>query len=75
MGINPAANLEAAIAAYDEAAAILRQLGLDKDLSAPLSNLGNARLTQAEMGINPAANLETAITAFDEAAAILRSWG
>ncbi|MGI0497995.1 CHAT domain-containing protein, partial [Arthrospira platensis CENA650] len=47
MGINPAANLESAIAAYDEAAGIRRRLGLDKDLSRTLTNLGNARLTQA----------------------------
>ena len=72
MGINPAANLDRAIAAYDEAAEILRRLGLEKDLSQTLTNLGVARRTQAEMGINPAANLDRAITAYDEAAEILR---
>ena len=72
MGIDPSANLEGAIAAYDEAAGIMQRLGLDKDLSATLTNLGNARTTQAEMGINPAANLEGAIAAYDESAGILR---
>ncbi|WP_410223487.1 CHAT domain-containing protein, partial [Limnospira platensis] len=72
MGINPAAHLESAITAYDEAAGIRRRLGLDKDLSSTLNNLGVARLTQAEMGINPAANLESAIAAYDEAAEIMR---
>jgi CHAT domain-containing protein len=75
MGINPTANLERAIAAYDEAAEIMRWLGLDKDLSATLTNLGNARSIQAEMGINPAANLERAIAALDEAAEIWRRLG
>ncbi|MDT9313470.1 MAG: CHAT domain-containing protein, partial [Limnospira sp. Paracas R14] len=56
MGINPAAHLERAITAYDEAAGIMRRLGLDKDLSSTLTNLGVARRTQAEMGINPAAH-------------------
>ncbi|WRH68278.1 MAG: CHAT domain-containing protein [Planktothrix sp. GU0601_MAG3] len=72
MGINPAANLDSAIASYDEAAGIMRGLELDKDLSGTLNNLGNARLTQAEMGINPAANLDSAIAAYDEAAGIRR---
>jgi len=75
MGINPAAHLESAIAAYDEAAGISRRLGLDKDLSGTLNNLGNARSTQAEMGINPAAHLESAIAAYDEAAEIMRRLG
>ncbi|MDT9313893.1 MAG: hypothetical protein P5701_26515, partial [Limnospira sp. Paracas R14] len=75
MGINPAAHLESAITAYDEAAGIRRRLGLDKDLSSTLNNLGVARLTQAEMGINPAAHLESAITAYDEAAGIRRRLG
>ncbi|MCW6035916.1 hypothetical protein K4A83_06470 [Spirulina subsalsa FACHB-351] len=30
-----------------------------------LTNLGNARQTQAQMGINPAANLESAIAHYD----------
>ncbi|MBS0018498.1 MAG: CHAT domain-containing protein [Arthrospira sp. SH-MAG29] len=75
MGINPVANLEGAIAAYDEAAGILRELGLDKDLSYPLNNLGVARSIQAEMGINPAANLEGAIAAYNEAEGIRRELG
>jgi len=75
MGINPAAHLESAIAAYDEAAGIRRRLGLDKDLSATLTGLGSARLTQAEMGIDPAAHLESALAAYDEAAGIRRRLG
>ncbi len=75
MGINPSANLESAIAAYDEAAGIMRRLELDKDLSSTLNNLGIARRTQAEMGINPAANLESAIAAYDESAGIMRGLG
>ncbi|MDT9216113.1 MAG: CHAT domain-containing protein, partial [Limnospira sp. PMC 1256.20] len=65
MGIDPTANLERAITAYDEAAGIMRRLGLDKDLSSTLTNLGVARRTQAEMGIDPTANLERAMTAYD----------
>ncbi|QNH59145.1 CHAT domain-containing protein [Limnospira indica] len=75
MGIDPTANLERAITAYDEAAGIRRRLGLDKDLSSTLNNLGVARRTQAEMGIDPTANLERAITAYDEAAGIRRRLG
>ncbi|MDT9193333.1 CHAT domain-containing protein, partial [Limnospira sp. PMC 1245.20] len=75
MGIDPTANLERAITAYDEAAGILRRLGLDKDLSSTLTNLGVARRTQAEMGIDPTANLERAMTAYDEAAGIRRRLG
>ncbi len=75
MGIDPTANLERAITAYDEAAGIRRRLGLDKDLSSTLTNLGVARKTQAEMGIDPTANLERAITAYDEAAGIRRRLG
>ncbi|VXD12893.1 CHAT domain-containing protein [Planktothrix paucivesiculata] len=72
MGINPAANLESAITSCDQAAGIMRRLGLDKDLSSTLNNLGIARSTQAQMGINPAANLDRAIAAYDEAAEIRR---
>ncbi len=75
MGIDPTANLERAITAYDEAAGIRRRLGLDKDLSHTLTNLGVARSTQANMGIDPTANLERAITAYDEAAGIMRRLG
>ncbi|MCT7973432.1 SAV_2336 N-terminal domain-related protein [Laspinema olomoucense] len=75
LGMNPAANLERAIAAYDEAAHIQRQLGLDLDLSRTLTNLGLARLAQAQMGINPTANLESALVAHDEAAHIQRQLG
>ncbi|MDT9234809.1 SAV_2336 N-terminal domain-related protein, partial [Limnospira sp. PMC 917.15] len=75
LGIDPIVNLEKAIAAYDEAAAIRRRLGLDKDLSSTLTNLGNAYRTQAELGMNPAANLERAIAAYDEAAGIRRRLG
>ena len=75
MGINPAANLDRAITAYDEAAEILRRLKLEKDLSSTLTNLGVAHQTQAQMGINPVANLEGAITAYHEAAAIRRALG
>ncbi|WP_434221639.1 SAV_2336 N-terminal domain-related protein [Limnospira platensis CENA597] len=75
LGIDPIVNLEKAIAAYDEAAGIRRRLGLDKDLSMTLTNLGNARRTQAEMGMDPGANLQSAIAAYDEAAAIQRHLG
>ncbi|QJB27471.1 CHAT domain-containing protein [Limnospira fusiformis] len=75
MGIDPTANLERAITAYDEASGIRQELGLDKDLSSTLTNLGNARRTQAEMGIDPTANLERAMTAYDEAAGIRRRLG
>ncbi|MDT9234229.1 CHAT domain-containing protein [Limnospira sp. PMC 917.15] len=75
MGIDPTANLERAITAYDEASGIRQELGLDKDLSSTLTNLGNARLTQAEMGINPTPNLERAIASHDEASGILRQLG
>ncbi|MDT9278162.1 MAG: hypothetical protein P5680_27205, partial [Limnospira sp. PMC 737.11] len=64
MGIDPTANLERAITAYDEAAGIMRRLGLDIDLSSTLNNLGVARRTHAEMGLDPTANLERAITAY-----------
>ncbi|MEC4807359.1 MAG: hypothetical protein SAJ72_24265, partial [Jaaginema sp. PMC 1080.18] len=63
------------IAAYDTAAEIRRGLGLEKDLSSTLNNLGIARLTQAEMGINPAVNLDEAIAAYDTAAEIRRGLG
>ncbi|MEA5421551.1 CHAT domain-containing protein [Spirulina sp. CCNP1310] len=72
MGINPAPNLDGAIAAYDQAAEIRRRLKLEKDLSTTLTNLGSAHLTQAQRGINPAANLDRAIAAYDEAAQIWR---
>ena len=75
LGINPAANLESAIAAYDEANAIRRELGLDKDLSSTLNNLGIARSTQAEMGINLTANLESAIAAYNKVAEIRQQPG
>jgi len=75
MGIDPARNLDAAIAAYDDAAEIMRRLGLEKDLSGTLNNLGIARLTQAQMGIDPARNLDAAIAAYDEAAEIRRRLG
>ncbi|MEC4853967.1 MAG: hypothetical protein SAJ12_23545, partial [Jaaginema sp. PMC 1079.18] len=75
MGINPAVNLDEAIAAYDTAAEIMRRLGLEKNLSQTLTNLGNARRTQAEMGINPAVNLDEAIAAYDTAAEIRRRLG
>ena len=75
MGIEPAENLQKAITAYNQAAEILRQPGLEKDLSSTLNNLGNARLTQAERGIEPAENLQKAITAYNQAAEILRQLG
>jgi CHAT domain-containing protein len=75
MGMDPGLNLQSAIAAYDEAAAILRRLGLDKDLSQTLTNLGIARSTQAQMGMDPGLNLQGAIAAYDEAAAIMRRLG
>ncbi|XDE65144.1 CHAT domain-containing protein [Arthrospira platensis BEA 1257B] len=75
LGINPAANLESAIAAYNEATAISRQLGLAKDLSDTLNNLGNARSIEANIGIDPAVNLEKAIAAYNKAAEIRQQSG
>ncbi len=72
LGEQPSANLQKAIAAYDEAANIRRELKLEKDLSGTLNNLGNAYRNQAELGEQPSANLQKAIAAYDEAANILR---
>ncbi|QIZ73661.1 CHAT domain-containing protein [Oxynema aestuarii AP17] len=74
-GLDPAANLDQAIAAYTEAAAIRRRPGLEKDLASTLNNLGNAYQTQAQFGLDPAANLDQAIAAYTEAAAIRRRPG
>ena len=47
LGIDPAPNLERAIAAYEESAQIMRRLGLDRDLATTLYNWGNAYQTLA----------------------------
>ncbi|KOR35005.1 hypothetical protein AM228_21045, partial [Planktothricoides sp. SR001] len=65
-------NLQKAIAAYDEAANILRELKLEKDLSSTLTNLGNAYLTQAQLGEQPSANLQKAINCYREALKFFR---
>ncbi len=49
MGIDPAANLDRAIAAQDEAAAIRRRLGLVRDLAQTLNNAGFAYQAQARL--------------------------
>ncbi|KOR35242.1 hypothetical protein AM228_19655, partial [Planktothricoides sp. SR001] len=67
LGEQPSANLQKAIAAYDEAAHICRKLKLEKDLSDTLNNLGIAYCNQAELGEQPSANLQKAIAAYDEA--------
>ncbi|WP_197285345.1 YbjN domain-containing protein, partial [Planktothricoides sp. SR001] len=60
LGEQPSTNLKQAIAAYDEAANIRRELKLEKDLSSTLNNLGIAYLTQAQLGEQPSANLQKA---------------
>ena len=75
MGENPSANLKDAISVYNKAANILRKLGLDKDLSSTLNNLGMAYQTQAELGENPSANLKDAIAVYNEAANNCRKLG
>ncbi len=74
-GINPAANLDQAIAHYTEAAQIMRRRGLEKDLATTLTNLGVAYRNKAEFGINPAANLDQAIAHYREAVQIRRRLG
>ncbi|MBE7383714.1 MAG: CHAT domain-containing protein [Leptolyngbya sp. SIO1E4] len=75
LGIDPVANLERAIVAYEESAQLSRQLGLDRNLSSTLNNQATARKTQAELGIDPAHNLERAITAYEESAQLSRQLG
>ncbi len=75
LGKEPVANLERAIAAYNEATTIRRQPGLERDLAATLNNLGIAYGTQAQLGQEPVANLEQAIAAFTEATTISRQPG
>jgi len=72
LGEQPSANLQKAIAAYDEAAKILRKLGLDKDLSSTLTNLGNAYQTQAELGEEPSENRQKAVKCYQEALKFFR---
>ena len=64
-----------ALCSYKEAEQRLRQLGLERDLSSTLNNLGNAYRTRAELGINPAENLSEAIHSYQEAAQIRRQLG
>ncbi|MCC5900160.1 MAG: CHAT domain-containing protein [Phormidium sp. BM_Day4_Bin.17] len=61
MGINPAANLEAAIAAYDEAAEILRRLGLARDLATTLNNFGFAYKAQSRLAGNSSTQKQQAL--------------
>ncbi|MDT9191331.1 MAG: CHAT domain-containing protein, partial [Limnospira sp. PMC 894.15] len=71
MGIDPTANLERAITAYDEAAGILRRLGLARDLAKTLNNFGFAYQAQSRLaGNNPTQTqqaLENAYRSFQEA--------
>jgi tetratricopeptide (TPR) repeat protein len=52
MGIDPAGHLEAAIRAYDEAAAIRRRLGLARDLAQTLNNFGFVYQAQSRLSGN-----------------------
>jgi tetratricopeptide (TPR) repeat protein len=63
------------IASYGESATICRKLGLDKDLSSTLNNLGNAYLTFAEIGKDSEQNLKEAIASYGESATICRKLG
>jgi tetratricopeptide (TPR) repeat protein len=72
LGEQPSANLQKAIAAYDEAAKIQRELGLEKDLSSTLTNLGSAYRNQAELGEQPSANLQKAVNCYREALKFFR---
>lgn len=72
LGEQPSTNLKQAIAAYDEAANIRRELKLEKDLSSTLNNLGIAYLTQAQLGEQPSANLQKAINCYREALKFFR---
>jgi tetratricopeptide (TPR) repeat protein len=71
MGINPAANLDSAIAAYDEAAEIIRRLGLARDLATTLNNFGFAYQAQSHLAGNSSTQtqqaLENAYRSFQEA--------
>jgi CHAT domain-containing protein len=75
LGIDPANNLQLAIAAYGESGEIMRRLGLETDLSGNLTNLGNAYLIQAQLGIDPGNNLQLAIAAYGESGEIMRRLG
>ncbi|MBE7383711.1 MAG: CHAT domain-containing protein [Leptolyngbya sp. SIO1E4] len=75
LGLDPAASLERAIAAFTEAADISRRLGLERDLFQTLNNLGNAVTTQAKLSLDPASNLARAIDVYTEAADISRRLG
>jgi CHAT domain-containing protein/tetratricopeptide (TPR) repeat protein len=67
-------NLEIAIASYNLALDIYRQLGLQQNLFQTLTNLGSAYSRKAETGIYPPANLQ-AIECYVEASQILRILG
>jgi tetratricopeptide (TPR) repeat protein len=74
-GGNPKVNMTLAVISYELCAATGRQLGLERDLSTILTNLGNAYQIQAQLGINPQENLTSAIGAYQEAAQIVRQPG
>ncbi|MFN5514060.1 MAG: hypothetical protein ACK5CA_04735 [Cyanobacteriota bacterium] len=74
-GGNPKVNMTLAVISYELCAATGRQLGLERDLSTILTNLGNAYQIQAQLGINPQENLTSAMVAYEEAAQILRQPG
>ncbi|MGI0497996.1 CHAT domain-containing protein, partial [Limnospira platensis] len=65
------ANLESAIAAYDEAAGIRRRLGLARDLATTLNNFGFAYKAQSRLAGNSSTQkqqaLENAYRSFQEA--------
>ncbi|EKD05856.1 TPR repeat protein [Arthrospira platensis C1] len=71
MGIDPAANLERAITAYDEAAGISRRLGLARDLAGTLNNFGFAYQAKSRLPGNNSTQtqqaLENAYRSFQEA--------
>ncbi|MDY7054422.1 CHAT domain-containing protein, partial [Limnospira fusiformis] len=71
MGIDPTANLERAMTAYEEAAGIRRRLGLARDLATTLNNFGFAYQTQSRLAGNSPTQtqqaLENAYRSFQEA--------
>ncbi len=64
-----------AIAVYHQAAEIRNRLGLEKDLSDTLTNLGNAYLTLAQIGVDGERNLGEAIAIYHQAAEICNRLG
>lgn len=57
-------------AAYNESLRILHELGLGKEISATLTNLGHPCFTQADIGINLGVNLESVIADYSQATVI-----